>query len=181
MNEILVVVDMQNDFISGPLGTKEACAITEYVREAVDRAHYNGVQVIFTQDTHDRDYLNTQEGKRLPVEHCIENTTGWQIYNNIAQIIDINDDIILQKPTFGTFDLAEEIEFIAEALGSVERITLMGLCTGICVLTNAAILKTAFPETTIVVDANGSACVTPASHKTALDAMRLLQIEIIGG
>lgn len=181
MNKVLVVVDMQNDFITGALGTKEAQRITPYVISKIAEYHTNGDQVIFTRDTHDMGYLNTQEGRRLPVAHCVINTEGWQLAPEIISILDIADDIIIDKPTFGGLDLMGELEYIEDALGSIEVIELVGLCTGICVIANAVLAKTHFIETTIIVDANGCACVTPKSHKTALEAMKLLQIEIIGG
>lgn len=180
-NKILVVVDMQKDFVNGSLGTAEAQGIVRNVIDKIRSYHDAGQQVIFTRDTHQRNYLETQEGKRLPVEHCIEGTEGWEIFSHIAKEIDLHDDIILNKPTFGSTDLIDEISFIAEAADGIDQIEFVGLCTGICVIANAVLAKTFFTEVPIVVDANCCACVTPESHKRALESMKLLQVEVIGG
>lgn len=181
MNKVLVVVDMQNDFVTGPLGTQEARAIVDYVRNKVDMAHYNDTQVIFTRDTHQEDYLETQEGRLLPIRHCIEGTPGHDIVPQIAELIDINDDIVLNKDTFGCLDLIDEIDYLEEAIGEIDEIELVGLCTGICVIANAVICKTGFVDTTITIDTAGCACVNVASHNVAVEAMKLLQMNIIGG
>lgn len=180
MNRILVVVDMQNDFVNGVLGTKEAQAIVPNVIEKIKAARENGDQIIFTRDSHNMGYLETQEGRNLPVLHCVEQTHGWQIVTDVARLIDISDDLVLSKPTFGCVDLVDEVSFIEEAVGSIDEIELCGVCTGICVIANAVLAKTHFIETLVTVDALATACVTPISHKTAIDAMRLLQINIIG-
>lgn len=180
-NKILVVVDMQKDFINGSLGTPEAQGIVRNVIDKIRSYHAAEQQVIFTRDTHQRNYLETQEGKHLPVEHCIKGTAGWEIFSHIDKEIDIRDDIILNKPTFGSEELVNQIAFIAEAVGDIDQIEFVGLCTGICVIANVILVKTFFTEVPIVVDANCCACVTPESHKTALEAMKLLQVEVIGG
>lgn len=164
----LVVVDMQNDFIDGALGTPEAQAVVENVREKIAHYREHGDQIIFTRDTHGADYLQTQEGKNLPVEHCIEGTHGWQV----AEAVDIPECEHVSKGTFGCSDLYKYIR------GT--EVELVGLCTGICVISNALTLKAFLPEMRISVDPRCCACVTPQSHQTALEAMKLCQIHVIG-
>lgn len=163
----LVVVDMQNDFITGSLGTKEAEAIVPKVREKIAEAIANGDNVIFTQDTHYENYLETQEGKNLPVEHCIEGTPGWKIHPDII----VKNTIIIVKNTFGSQTLPNYVK--------TSEVELVGLCTGICVLSNAILLKAFNTELKVTVDASCCACVTPESHKTALEAMKLCQVNVI--
>lgn len=171
--DILVVVDMQNDFIDGALGTKEAEAIVDSVVEKIK--NFDGL-VLATRDTHPENYMSTQEGKNLPVEHCIEGSDGWQIRPEIAALIDEKN--IFNKPTFGSIDLAKKIVEINEN-ETVNSVTFIGLCTGICVLSNAITLKAHLPELPIMVDSKCCACVTPESHQTALDAMKLCQVAIL--
>lgn len=171
--DILVVVDMQNDFIDGALGTKEAEAIVAGVVEKIK--NFDGL-VLATRDTHPENYMSTQEGKNLPVEHCIEGSDGWQIRPEIAALIDEKN--IFNKPTFGSIDLAKKIVEINEN-ETVNSVTFIGLCTGICVLSNAITLKAHLPELPIMVDSKCCACVTPESHQTALDAMKLCQVAIL--
>ena len=170
--KLLIVVDMQNDFIDGALGTKEAVAIVPKVAQKIRQARNNGVKVVFTRDTHQSNYLKTQEGKNLPVLHCIEGTTGWQISDKL----EVGDSRIFDKPSFGSLELAE----YATTLCGLTEIELIGLCTGICVISNAFILKAKLPEVKISVDASCCACVTPESHQTALSAMKLCQINVTG-
>lgn len=164
----LIVVDMQVDFISGALGTKEAVAIVPSVAEKVKG--FRGT-VIFTRDTHDACYLDTQEGKKLPVPHCIKDTAGWQICEELAPYV----ETVVDKITFGSMQLPAVIRGIDE---NIEEIELCGLCTDICVISNAMILKAAFPEAAIKVDASCCAGVTPESHENALEAMRTVQITV---
>ena len=174
--KILVVVDMQNDFITGALGTKEAQAIVPKIQQKIDQCRKEDNLVVFTQDTHDENYLNTQEGKHLPIPHCIHGSDGWQL------VYDADDRYVVQKETFGSKALARLIGRYAHMLLSnnkAEVVELVGVCTGICVLSNAVLIKSMLPEIPIVVDASCCACVTPESHKTALEAMKLLQIEVI--
>lgn len=168
---ILVVVDMQKDFISGVLGTPEAQAVLPKVAEKI--AAFEG-EVIYTRDTHTADYLNTQEGKILPVEHCIKDTDGWQID---ATLTDIRGGKIIDKPTFGSIELAEHLAALHER-EVIGRITLVGLCTDICVISNALLIKATLPEVPIAVDAACCAGVTPESHQNALNAMKMCQIII---
>ena len=172
MRRILVVIDMQNDFIDGSLGTKEAEAIVENVKAKI--ASYPPDAVYATMDTHGKDYLKTQEGINLPVEHCIKDTNGWKIRPDIAALL--KNAKIYEKPTFGSTRLAEDIK----AAGDTEEIELVGLCTDICVISNALLLKAALPEVKISVDASCCAGVTPQKHAAALETMRSCQINVTG-
>ena len=174
MQEILVVVDMQNDFIDGALGTKEARAILPKVIEKI--RNYPGT-VVYTRDTHDEDYLNTQEGQRLPVVHCVRGTDGWQLQKDIHELMTERRSLVFDKPVFGSTQLAGCLSGI-DRMAPIEAIELVGLCTDICVIANAILLKTALPETPIRVDASCCAGVTPESHRNALAAMRACQIDI---
>lgn len=169
MKKTLIVIDMQNDFIDGSLGTKEAQAIVPNVQKKIEEYEANGYEIVFTRDTHQKDYLNTNEGKHLPVEHCIEGTHGWQISN---ELISMNPYPIVDKPTFGNLNWTTFFEF--------EDIELVGLCTDICVVSNALILKAMYPDANITVDASCCAGVTPKSHQAALTTMKMCQINVIG-
>lgn len=164
----LIVVDMQNDFISGSLGSVHAAAI---VSNVVDKVASFAGTVIFTRDTHGEDYMQTQEGRKLPVLHCVKDTKGWQICDALMPFA----EHVVDKITFGSVNLPD----ILRASGnSIDEIELCGLCTDICVISNAMLLKAAFPETRIVVDGTCCAGVTEESHHTALNAMKSVQIEI---
>ncbi len=173
MQDILVVVDMQNDFIDGTLGTKEAVAIVPKVEEKI--RNFKGT-VLFTRDTHETWYLDTQEGKKLPVPHCIRNTEGWQIRSELDNLRKTEP---IDKETFGSTDLADELVAmnIDDEIGSI---TFVGLCTDICVISNALLVKAALPEVPIIVDSACCAGVTPESHENALNAMKMCQIDIVG-
>ena len=168
--DILVVVDMQKDFISGALGTKEAIAIVPRVAEKIGQAKKAGKTIVFTRDTHHENYLQTQEGKNLPVPHCIERTDGWQI----DPALDTKGALIFDKPSFGSEALVRYLKSL-DGLTSAEFV---GLCTDICVITNVLSVKCALPELPISVDAACCAGVTPESHENALRAMRMCQIRI---
>jgi len=168
---VLVVVDMQNDFIEGALGTNEAIKIVDSVKAKINSYLEAGDTIIYTQDTHTNEYLQTQEGQNLPVEHCIKGTSGW----DIAQGLYLDGCQVIEKQSFGSLELAELIAGIK----GVSSIELVGLCTDICVISNAMILKAKMPEVPIVVDASCCAGVTEDSHKTALDAMKVCQIKVI--
>ena len=170
---ILVVVDMQNDFIDGALGTPEAVAIVPKVM--VKMMNFDGL-VLATRDTHGEDYLETQEGKKLPVEHCIKGTHGWEIKDEIQQLL-ISQPV--DKPTFGSEALGKVLKDLNNDVEPIDSITLVGLCTDICVISNAMLLKAFLPEVPIMVDASCCAGVTPESHERALEAMKACQIEII--
>lgn len=169
--KILIVVDMQNDFIDGALGTKEAEKIVANVKEKIDTYRSNNDEVIFTRDTHFDDYLETQEGKNLPVKHCIKDTFGWQISSKL----DVADSVIIDKSTFGSTKL---IEYLLSKQ-DISEIQLVGLCTDICVISNAFLLKAALPEVLISVDSRCCAGVTPESHNRALESMKTCQIMVI--
>lgn len=171
MNKVLIVVDMQNDFIDGTLGTNEAQAIVPNVKKKIEEYKKSGNTVIFTRDTHDKDYLQTQEGKNLPVEHCIKDTDGWAISSEL----NTSDSLIIDKNTFGSVSL---MTYISENYKDAE-FEVIGLCTDICVISNALMLKAFLPEATITVDASCCAGVTVQSHKNALEAMKMCQIKII--
>lgn len=165
----LIVVDMQKDFVDGALGTAEAVAILPRVREKIANYRAAGGRILFTRDTHQANYLSTTEGKHLPVEHCIEGTDGWQIYEGLADA----EAYIINKPTFGYLNWTEHI------MGDEElSIELIGLCTDICVVSNALILKALFPDAEILVDSSACAGVTPATHEAALATMRMCQIDV---
>ena len=169
MKNYLAVIDMQNDFIDGALGTKEAEAIVGAVAAKIAEAKKTGTFVIFTRDTHYENYFETLEGKKLPVKHCIKESKGWEI----SPLLDTDGAVIIDKPTFGSFELADAIDEDAD------RIELVGLCTDICVISNALLLRAKFPNKLVTVDAACCAGVTPASHENALNAMKLCQIDII--
>ena len=171
MSKYLVVVDMQKDFIDGSLGTKEAQAIVPAVKEKIE--NFNG-DIIFTKDTHGEDYMNTQEGQNLPVPHCIRGTDGWQIRKELDVLRKTEP---IDKETFGSTDLAGELVTINED-EEIGSITLVGLCTDICVISNALLIKASLPEVPICVDAACCAGVTPESHENALKAMEMCQIKI---
>lgn len=171
MKNVLIVVDMQKDFIDGALGTKEAEAIVDNVAEFVKA--FDG-EVVFTRDTHFDNYMETQEGKNLPVPHCIKGTDGWQIDRKLVALKP-NGMKLFDKLTFGSVELAEYLKAEKE----LESITLVGLCTDICVISNALLLKAYLPETPIKVVEKCCAGVTPESHKNALEAMKMCQIQIV--
>ena len=167
--DILIVVDMQNDFIDGALGTKEAVAIVPYVKKLIE--NFEG-KVLFTRDTHFENYMDTQEGQNLPVKHCVKDTEGWQIRKELEQM---RRTEAIDKVTFGSSDLVKVLEQ-EENIGSI---TFCGLCTDICVISNVMVTKAFFPEIPLIVDAAGCAGVTPESHKNALQAMKVCQVKVI--
>ena len=169
---LLIVVDMQNDFISGALGTEEARAIVTKVKEKIES--FSG-EVIFTRDTHGEDYLSTREGKNLPVSHCIRGTWGWEICDELLPLT--KGKKLVDKPTFGSTELAHYVSSIYNKEEGA-KISLIGLCTDICVISNAMLLKAALPEADIAVDGACCAGVTPQSHSNALAAMKTCQIEV---
>lgn len=171
MQDILIVVDMQNDFIDGALGTAEAVAIVPKVTDKI--RNFNGM-VLFTRDTHDENYMDTQEGRNLPVPHCIKGTEGWQISPVLQEFC---REEPIDKVTFGSEALSSILKKINEE-NPIGSITLIGLCTDICVISNALLVKAFLPEIPIIVDASCCAGVTPKSHQNALAAMKMCQIKI---
>ena len=172
----LIVVDMQNDFIDGSLGTPEARAIVPAVVERIRQARQAGETVIATMDTHEENYLDTREGRYLPVPHCIRDTEGWRIRPEVAQLL--GGCVSLEKPTFGSMNLFGLLYQLAGGDKEI-GIELIGLCTDICVVSNALLLKAAFPEADISVRSACCAGVTPEKHEAALETMRSCQINVI--
>lgn len=173
MQNILIVVDMQNDFIDGALGTEEAVAIVPYVKEKIEQ--FDGT-VLFTRDTHGSDYMETQEGRNLPVPHCVRDTEGWQIRPELDALRKTDP---IDKVTFGSAELGHLLVEMNEE-EPIESITLIGLCTDICVISNAMIVKAFLPEVPVIVDGKCCAGVTPQTHTNALAAMECCQIKVIG-
>ena len=175
---VLVVIDMQHDFVDGALGSPQAQAIVDNVRQKI--ASFDG-PVIFTRDTHTTNYLESQEGQHLPVPHCVKDTAGWQIMDGLVEAAEERNTIyphmIIDKPNFGSFELVTRLQGMHTA-EPLESITLVGLCTDICVVSNAILLKTGLPEVPIHVDPNCCAGVTEESHEAALLTMRQCQIEV---
>lgn len=185
--KVLVVVDMQNDFITGSLGTNEAQGIVPNVKKKVEEAVKNGDLIVYTRDTHHTDYLSSKEGEKLPVEHCIENTHGWQIHEELMSPAGYDNTVIINKFTFGDQELPSTIRIIINTLAHTnpddtlpcDEIELVGLCTDICVVSNALLLKAHFyEECDISVDATCCAGVTPATHEAALTTMQMCQINV---
>ena len=168
----LIVVDMQNDCIDGSLGTKDAQAILSNVKNKIEQYKKNNDVIIFTRDTHNEDYLETQEGKNLPVKHCVKDTKGWEISKELLT----EGYKVINKDTFGSLEL---VDYLKQDYKEFDEIELVGLCTDICVISNAMILKAAFLKSVIKVDASACAGVTKESHKNALEAMKMCQIKII--
>ena len=173
MRKILIVIDMQNDFIDMALGTKEAVAVVDEVKKKI--LSYSVKDVMATMDTHEENYLKTQEGEHLPVKHCIRGTLGWQLHPEIAPLLDGAE--IYEKPGFGSVRLAQDLK----ALSGTEEIELelIGLCTDICVVVNALLFKAFMPEVKITVDSACCAGVTPEKHLAALETMRSCQINVV--
>lgn len=167
MKKTLVVVDMQKDFIDGALGTKEAVAIVDNVKKKIAEYKANGDEIIFTRDTHQENYMETNEGKHLPVVHCIEGTDGWKI----GEGLEVEGALYIDKPSFGYMNWKDY---------DLEEVEIIGLCTDICVVSNALIIKATFPEIKVTVDASCCAGVTPETHKAALTTMKMCQVEVIG-
>lgn len=175
MKKVLVVVDMQNDFVDGALGTKEAVGIVDNVVSKIK--NFDG-RIFVTLDTHQDNYMETAEGKKLPVPHCIKATTGWQLNEKVKAALSDKDYKTLEKGTFGSTDLVNEIR---EIKGKDEiEIEFVGLCTDICVVSNVLLLKAYFPEEKLTVDAGCCAGVTPKTHEAALETMKMCQIDVVG-
>lgn len=169
MKHLLVVVDMQKDFVNGSLGTKEAEGIVGNVLKKIEKCKSEGCSIVFTRDTHPADYLQSQEGQKLPVEHCIKGTEGWEIIPELREYA----ENVIDKPTFGSTEL---VTYVGSS--DVESVELIGLCTDICVVSNALLLKANYPEMPIAVDASCCAGVTVESHEAALVTMKMCQIDV---
>lgn len=180
MRKILVVVDMQKDFTTGVLGNEECKAVIFKVTDVISQGDYD--EIFLTRDTHGDDYMNTQEGKKLPVPHCIRGTQGWQIVDEIEDSCRKKCESVhfIDKPVFGSVELGEQLRTLYEKYYD-EGITIdfVGVCTGICVISNVLIAKANCPEAVVRVIADACACVTPQTHQTALDAMKTCQVDII--
>lgn len=174
MKRVLIVVDMQNDFVSGSLGSPEAQEIVAGVLEKVKDAKEDEIDILFTRDTHTEEYLNTQEGAKLPVVHCVAGTTGWEIIDSLKPYAD--ETRIIDKPSFGSLELASYV-----AAKGYHEIELVGLCTDICVVSNALLIKAASPEARVSVDASCCAGVTRDSHEAALKTMEMCQVDVSRG
>ena len=182
MIDMLIVVDMQRDFVSGALGSAEARAIVPAVAARIRRACDEGTQVVFTLDTHESDYMETREGQFLPVPHCIRGSEGWALEPEIAKECK-RGMISFEKPTFGSTALMHHVAAQAGAKGCVNgkglKVELCGVCTDICVVSNAMLIKAALPEADLIVDSALCAGVTPAKHEAALDTMQSCQIQVL--
>ena len=178
---VLIVVDMQKDFVDQALGTPEAVGIVPAVVEKINAYKENGDVIIATRDTHQPDYMDTQEGKNLPVVHCVRDTEGWQLNDAVAAALP-GDAVIVDKPTFGSTELVDVIgRYVAQAGEENVNVELIGLCTDICVVSNALLLKAFYHEMPISLDAACCAGVTPAKHAAALETMASCQIKIVNG
>lgn len=187
MKKVLVLVDLQNDFIDGSLGSAEAQAIIPNVVHKLKNTNLAETLVLFTKDTHYQDYLQTFEGQNLPVEHCIENTHGWGINKEISSLVDSTTRLMysstsiinsrIYKNTFGSDVLRE---FLIEHANEIEELEFCGLCTDICVISNVLMARQTMPNTKITVDASCCAGVTPEKHRAALEVMKSCQINVIG-
>lgn len=169
----LVVVDYQNDFVNGALGFAGAELLEPLIIEKINECRGNGGKVIFTLDTHTEDYMNTAEGRKLPVEHCIKGTEGHKLFGKVAECV-AADDIVIEKPSFGSLELAEHLK---EA--GYDEVELCGLVTDICVVSNVIIAKAALPESRIVVDSKAVASFDNDKHNAALEVMKSIQAEVI--
>lgn len=170
MRKVIVVIDMQNDFIDGALGTKEAQVMLPHLVAKLERE--KDALLIFTQDTHSKNYMETQEGRNLPVPHCIKPEKGWEIAPSLQPFVK-KAAAVIEKPAFSSLELPKAVAKLQP-----DEVELVGLCTDICVISNAMILKAAFPELPVAVDASCCAGVTPASHDNALQAMKMCQVDI---
>lgn len=168
MKSLLVVIDMQNDFVFGALGTEEARAILPAVKARIALARETGETVVFTRDTHRENYLSTQEGRNLPVPHCIVGTDGWQIVDGLRE-----NEGVFDKPAFGSLELAKFVKTLG-----FDKVTLIGVCTDICVVSNALLIKANCPETVVCVQENACAGATKEKHACAIETMRSCQVQI---
>lgn len=177
MRNVLIVIDMQNDFVTGALGSEAAQNILQNVRTKIETSMAEKVEVIFTRDTHGENYMQTNEGKHLPVPHCIKGTEGWQICSQLTEGLPLTCQVI-DKPTFGYVDWKSIIQSPSSD-GKDLQIELVGVCTDICVVSNALILKALYPEARVSVDADCCAGVTKESHEAALLTMKSCQVEVL--
>lgn len=181
MKKALVVVDMQKDFITGCLGNEECRAVVDQVVDVINSREYR--HVFITKDTHHDNYMETQEGKKLPVEHCIVGTDGWKLDERVDEAIkkqfEAKNTTVVQKGSFGSIALGDMLREYRMRAGEDVEFYFVGVCTGICVISNVLIAKAALPESKICVIEKACACVTPESHKTAIEAMKTCQVDVI--
>lgn len=173
MKEILIVVDYQNDFVTGSLGFEQARSLEPGIVRKIKEYRGGGHTVAFTFDTHSQDYLSTREGSLLPIPHCIRDSEGWKLYGTVAQLLQPGDPVFY-KETFGSLELAQ---FLHEA--QFERVELVGLVSNICVLSNAILAKAALPQAQIVVDAACTSAADPSIHEKALDVLTGVQVTVL--
>ena len=173
--KVLVIIDMQKDFCSGTLANPAAAALIPAIKERILDARKNNEMVIFTQDTHMEDYMSTLEGEKLPVEHCIYQTEGWEIVEGLKD----EAALCVLKPTFGSFDLIDRVVAFRNAFNEDVEIELCGCMTSICVLANAVLLKAAMPNAKITVNSKLCADVSKEKHEAALEVLRSQQIDVI--
>ncbi len=173
MKKLLMVIDYQHDFVDGALGFLKAATLSKGIKEKIRQYHMAGDDVIFTMDTHQSDYLSTQEGRLLPIKHCIEGTQGFEIYSDLKEVM-YASDLIFKKPTFGSLSLGEYLKH--QSYASIE---LVGLVTNMCVISNAVIAKSALPESSIIIDSRLCASFSDELHEKALDIMASLHMHIL--
>lgn len=176
--ELLIMIDMQNDFTTGVLGNKRTAAVTANVCRELDKYKKSGLPLIYTMDTHGDDYMDTQEGKNLPVPHCIEGTDGWELPSAIKDAVSDMSTIMIKKNTFGAKELPKEVGTLLSIYPTITEVKFIGVCTDICVISNAMLLKAFFPELKITVKKTCCAGVTPESEENALRAMKSCQITV---
>lgn len=174
MSKYLVVVDMQNDFIDGSLGSPEAQAVLPKIIERIE--NFPGT-VVYTRDTHEDNYLETLEGKKLPVIHCVRESEGWKLHKDVQKLQEEKRSLIFDKDTFGSIQMAGCLQGI-DRMAAIDEVVVVGLCTDICVMANAILLRTAMPNTPVRIDASCCAGSTPEAHRCALEAMKSCQIDI---
>lgn len=184
MNKALVIVDMQNDFITGSLGSVQALCTVEHVLEKIKVAQDADIPIFVTRDTHDKNYLHhTLEGTKLPIVHCVKDSNGWEIHPVLKAQLNKGFCFIVDKPTFGAENLATDIKDICGITdygdNEMDEIEVCGLCTDICVITNVALLRTAFPNAIIKVDSKACAGTSMDAHNAALTVMRSIQVDVI--
>lgn len=173
MKKLLIVIDYQKDFVDGSLGFENAVQLDDYISSLIQKYHENNDDVIFTFDTHQENYLETQEGRYLPIVHCIENSDGWKLYGKVAELVQENDHCI-NKPGFGSLELGN---YLVDK--NYRSITLVGIVSNICVISNAIICKAALPETDIYIDTKGISSNDLEMQNKALDILKNLQFQII--
>lgn len=173
--KLLIVVDFQQDFVDGALGFEKARLLDDRIAEKITAYRKRGDAVLFTKDTHEENYPDTQEGKHLPVIHCVKGTPGWELYGKVKELAE-EDDLVIEKPAFGSAELFDHMRTSCDQYTAVE---LVGLVSNICVLSNAILVKTACPELPVQVDTACTACADPDDHAAALRMLQSVQVELI--